>query len=559
MKDFSRRDFLKVGGASALSVAALGAMAGCASEPKSPEPALSETGAPAEANANVEVTIDQTRDNHPFAIEGTSAADAAKYETIACDYLVIGSGVCGLTTAAHAAELGNSVIVIEKAASEGGATSYTEAHFALDTCKYVKEQDHKTWTIKEAYDYFMHFNNYRPDGMLVSSFLRHCNEPYDWFIDKGAKVNMLLYSLAGPNTGAGMFFEGKAAALADICKQILSENGGQIVTSCPALSLVADDNGAVVGALAGSTDAPTFYNAKAVFVATGGFGRNAEMVHYYMGSKGDAAYVGDAALEHDGDGINMMLGVGATNGGFEWSQGQTPNVDGGVPYGDPIDRAASEPYLWVNTYGKRVGCESFTNLTIPFNFASYAPGHCYFNVFDSDMVKRMETENFFCQSRGLPYTYDPEPGMGDALKKGADAGNCFMADSLDDLAKQAGIEPAALAQSVEEYNALCDKGEDDIYFKDASMLLPIKKAPFYAIKCIPSRLSTLCGVKVNEDLQVTDDNGKPIPGLYAGGLDSGGFFATDYNHAFSGSASSFSYFSGYHGAEAATDYIKAQA
>lgn len=554
----SRRDFLKAGSAGALAVCATGALAGCAAQPTaSADPELSETGANAAAAA--EANVDLTRDSHPFAIEGTPADQAAGLETVSCDYLVIGSGVCGLTTAAHAAELGNQVIVLEKAANDGGATSYTEAHFALDTCKYVKEQGHKTWTIKEAYDYFMHFNNYRPDGMLVSSFLRHCNEPYDWFIDKGAQVNTLLYSLAGPNTGAGMFFEGKAAALADICRQVLAENGGEVVTAMPATSLVVDVDGAVVGAVAGPTEAPMFYQAKAVFVATGGFGRNAEMVHYYLGSKGDAAYVGDEQLEHDGDGINMMLGVGATNGGLEWSQGQTPNVDGGVPYGDPIDRAASEPYLWINKYGKRVGCESFTNLTIPFNFASYAPGHCYYNVFDADMVKRMETENFFCQSRGLPYTFDPEPGMGEALDAGAAAGNCFKAETLEDLASQTGIEAAALAQSIEEYNALCDKGEDDVFFKDASMLLPIKTAPFYAIKCIPSRLSTLCGVKVNEDLQVTDANGKPIAGLYAGGLDSGGFFTTDYNHAFSGSASSFSYFSGYHGAEAADKFIKQNA
>lgn len=550
MTNVSRRDFLKVGGGSALSVAALGLLGGHASL------AVADEQPTAADVTSVEANADTTRDYHPFAIKGVTQAEASQLDTVTCDYLVIGSGVCGLTTAARAAELGNKVIILEKAAAAGGATPFTEAHFALDTCAYVKEQGHTTWTIKEAYDYFMHFNNYRPDGMLVSSFLRHCNEPYDWFIDKGATINLLLYSLAGEHTGAGMFFDGKAAALAEICKTVLTENGAEIVTSTPATNLVVDDNGAVTGAIAESPDGQKYYQAKAVFVATGGFGRNADMVHYYMGSKGDAAFVGDASLEHDGDGINMMLGIGATNGGLEWSQGQTPNVDGGVPYGAPIDRAASEPYLWVNTYGKRVGCESFTNLTIPFNFASYAPGHCYFNIFDSDMVSRMETENFFCQSRGLPYTYDPEPGMGEALKEGAAQGTCFMANTLEELAQQAGIEVAALVKSVEEYNALCEKGEDDIFFKDPSMLLPIQTGPFYAIKCIPSRLSSLNGVKVNEDLQVTDASGAPIPGLYAGGLDSGGFFATDYNHAFSGSASSFSYFSGFHGAEVASEYIK---
>lgn len=557
MSKISRRDFLKVSGVSALGVCALGGVAACSPAPQS---GGSDTKKEPAAAGSQDITIDYTHDNHPFVFEGVSLSDAEAMEVVECDYLVIGSGVCGLTTAARAAELGNKVIVLEKAESDGGATSYTEAHFALDTCKYVKEQGHVTWTLQEAYDYFMHFNNYRPDGMLVSSFLHHCNEPYDWFIDRGAKVNMLLYSLAGPQTGAGMFFDGKAAALAEICRTVMNENGAEIRTSCPATNLVMTEDGGVAGAIAAPKDGEkTFFKAKAVFVATGGFGRNKDMVHYYMGAKGDAAYAGDTQLEHDGDGINMMLGVGAIDGGLEWSQGQTPNVAGGVPYGDPIDRAASEPYIWVNTFGKRVGCESFTNLTIPFNFAAYAPGSCYFNVFDADMVKRMETENFFCQSRGLPYTFDPEPGMGAALDKGAEDGTCFKADSLKELAEMAGIEPDALEKTIGEYNALCEKGEDDVFFKKPEMLLPVKTAPFYAIKCIPSRLSSLCGVKVNEDLQVTDANGKPISGLYAGGLDSGGFFATDYNHAFSGSASSFSYFAGFHGADAASEYIKSLA
>ncbi len=553
MGDISRRKFLQIGGASALGAAAMSSIAGC-----SPQNSASDTNSSStEAETNdTDITLDYTHDNHPFAISPMLESEISPDKEYECDLLVIGAGVCGLTAAARGADLGKSVIIIEKAASTGGATSYTEAHFALDNCNYVKEQGYETWTYKEAYDYFMHFNNYRPDGMLVSSFLHHCGEPYDYFIDHGVEVNSLLWSLAGEGTGAGMFFEGKAVASADVCRSVIEENGGQTFTSCPASKLVIDENGGVIGALADSDDEGiVFFRAKATFVATGGFGRNADMVHYYMGKKGDAAYVGDEVLEHDGDGINMMLGVGATNGGLEWSQGQTPNVATGVPYGDPIDRAASEPYLWINLYGKRVGCESFTNLTIPFNFCSYAPGQCYFNVFDSTMVTRMETEDFFCQSRGLPYTYDPEPNMGQALDEGAESGDCYKAETLEELAQQTGIEAEALIQSIDEYNALCEKGEDDVFFKDASMLLPIETPPYYAIKCIPSRLSTLCGVKVNESLQVTDSDGKPIPGLYAGGLDSGGFFATDYNHAFSGSASSFSYFSGFHGAECAVEYI----
>jgi fumarate reductase flavoprotein subunit len=62
-------------------------------------------------------------------------------------------------------------------------------------------------------------------------------------------------------------------------------------------------------------------------------------------------------------------------------------------------------------------------------------------------------------------------------------------------------------------------------------------------------------VYVNEKLKVLDKGGKPVPGLYAGGLDCGSMFMTDYNHAFSGSASSFSFFTGFHAADSAADEI----
>jgi fumarate reductase flavoprotein subunit len=543
----SRRAFL--GGTAALGgAAALTGLAACTPEStaeNSPSPTGGGTSTPSD------ISVDTVEFNHPFKIDPIKQSAVSADSTKECDYLVIGAGNCGMVSAARASELGLSVIVLEKSSVVGGASVGTEAHFALDTVKYIAENNHPTWTKQEAYDYFMLFNNYRSNATLVSAFLNHHHEVFDWFIDKGAQVRMLLYSLAGPETGAGLFFEGRAVALSEICQETLAANGGEVIVSSPVRQLVVDDQNAVVGALAEDADGKTlFVKSKATFVGTGGFGRNKDMIHYYMGFRGDNAFAGDTFLEHDGDGVNMLLGAGGIDGGLRWSQGQTPQVLN-VAYGEPLDRAASEPYLWVNKYGKRVGCEFFTNLTIPFEMCSYAPDATYFNIFDSTKVARMETEEFFTQSRGLPYTYDPEPGMGQALDEGAEAGLCFKADTLEELAEKAGIDKEGLVGMVAEYNGLCEQGEDTQFFKDPAMLLPITTGPFYAIPCVPCRLSTLNGVHVNENLEVIRSDGSPVPNLYAGGLDSGSFFMTDYNHAFSGSASSFSFFTGFHAADVA--------
>jgi fumarate reductase flavoprotein subunit len=545
-EELSRRDFLKNGGVAVAGALATGGLVACV--PTATE--APSTGQNPTDTALSTLNVDSVEFNHPFKVEPIKESEVNADSTKECDYLVLGSGNCGLISAARAAELGLGVIVLEKSSAIGGASIATEAHFALDTVKYVAEHDHPTWTKQEAYDYFMFFNNYRSNAMLVSEYLNYHHEPFDWFIDKGAQVRMLLYGLAGPKTGAGLFFEGRAEALSKICQNVLKEHNGEILTSTPATKLVVDGTGAIVGALAEETDTgkTLFVKSKSTFVGTGGFGRNKDMIHYYMGYRGDNAYAGDTFLEHDGDGVNMLLGVGGIDGGLRWSQGQTPNVLD-VAYGEPLDRAASEPYLWVNKYGKRVGCEFFTNLTIPFEMCSYSPDATYFNIFDSTKVTRMETEQFFTQSRGLPYTFDPEPDMGKALEEGVAKGLCFKADTLEELAAKAGIEKDGLVTMVKEYNALCEKGEDTQFFKDPAMLLAITTGPFYAIPCIPSRLSTLNGVWINEHLEVIDSKGKPIPNLYAGGLDCGSFFMTDYNHAFSGSASSFSFFTGFHAAD----------
>ena len=61
---------------------------------------------------------------------------------------------------------------------------------------------------------------------------------------------------------------------------------------------------------------------------------------------------------------------------------------------------------------------------------------------------------------------------------------------------------------------------------------------------------------IDSDCKVLDENGEWIEGLFAGGLDSAGFFMADYNHAFSGSCSSFSFFTGFHAADVAAAYVK---
>ena len=93
----------------------------------------------------------------------------------------------------------------------------------------------------------------------------------------------------------------------------------------------------------------------------------------------------------------------------------------------------------------------------------------------------------------------------------------FKADTLEELAKQMNIDPAALRSTVERYNELCAQGEDTDLGKKAELLLPVKNGPFYGVKNHIVLYSVLGGVKTNNNMQVLDAQGNPIAGLYAAG------------------------------------------
>ncbi|MDD1707348.1 MAG: FAD-binding protein, partial [Methanoregulaceae archaeon] len=95
--------------------------------------------------------------------------------------------------------------------------------------------------------------------------------------------------------------------------------------------------------------------------------------------------------------------------------------------------------------------------------------------------------------------------------------HAFIADTLEDLAKQMDIDPAALKKTVDEYNAYCEKGHDDQYAKNPKFLRPVKKGKFYAVRAFSTAYQTIGGIKVNGKTQALTKDLEVIPGLYAAG------------------------------------------
>jgi len=93
----------------------------------------------------------------------------------------------------------------------------------------------------------------------------------------------------------------------------------------------------------------------------------------------------------------------------------------------------------------------------------------------------------------------------------------FIADSIEELAKQAGICPEGLVQTVAAYNAYCDMGRDEQFGKEPKWLYPVRKGKFYAVRMLTTAYQTVGGIKVNGRTEAMTPELRVIPGLYAAG------------------------------------------
>ena len=191
---------------------------------------------------------------------------------------------------------------------------------------------------------------------------------------------------------------------------------------------------------------------------------------------------------------------------------------------------AQEPYtLWVNKKGKR-----FVDEAIGYNHYATAipmarqPEGLSYTIFDSEILQKMcvkgfviglapRIEDWWLQRDGNLV------GLENELCRLADEGVVKISDSWDEIAEWIGVLPPILKATVDEYNVVCDRGHDPIFVKERRYLMPLRTPPYYAIRCKLSILHTMGGIKINEHMQALDKEGEPIPGLYAAGMETGGW------------------------------------
>ena len=491
--------------------------------------------------------------------------ETAITETVDTDILIVGAGNGGMFAAAYAAANGLNFRVIEQnanvqdtrhwygaidsaAAKEAGEKPADRAKLLSEISRYASgkcdQRVVKTWINESA---------------AMHDFMRSILEDkYGWVCDftsgseaawptENAEHNTdYLFPVQEHNYMASESASGLARN--ELLLQYIQELGYDVDFKTSLAKLEKNSEGRITGIIAQSTEDDHFirYNAnKGVLLACGGFPGNPYMMEQLdpLGtsvttacsySPADKGYGIRAAVwagaNLDKEAAPMLFDRGVVAPGVDGGYVDSDTAFGGKAFPGTIRQynPGTQPFLKVNRNGER-----FANESCPYNDIVYAaahqPGRVYAQICDANILedsKRFHTIGCSAQTRNGGEKYI-QGKMDEAIEAGA----LFKCDTLDELADKMGFTGAAkdtFLATVERYNELYDKQNDEDFGKPAYRLSAIRTAPFYGCWLGASLLTTEQGIAINEKGQALDNNNQPMEGLYITGDMSGSFFANNY-------------------------------
>ena len=521
----------------------------------------------AQAKGEATVTSVQlpTGDENDWLGKEPDIDEAAITETVDTDILIVGAGNGGIFAAAYAAANGLNFRIIEQ---NGNVQDTRHWYGAIDSAA-AKEAGEKPADRAKLLSEISRYASGKCDQRVVKTWINESaamhdfmrsilEDKYGWTCDftsgaeaawpaENAEHNTdYLFPVQEHNYMASESASGKPRN--ELLLDYIRELGYDVDFKTSLAKLEKDSTGRITGVIAQSTEDDHFirYNAnKGVLLACGGFPGNPYMMEQLdpLGtsvttacsySPADKGYGIRAAVwagaNFDKEAAPMLFDRGIVAPGVDGGYVASDSAFGGKAFPGPIRQynPGTQPFLKVNRNGER-----FANESSPYNDIVYAaahqPGRVYAQICDANILedaKRFHTIGCSAQTRNAGAEYIQKQ-MDNAEKEGV----FFKADTIEELADKLGFTGEAkdtFLATVERYNELYDKQNDEDFGKPAYRLSAIRTAPFYGCWLGASLLTTEQGIAINDKGQALDNDNKPMPGLYVTGDMSGSFFANNY-------------------------------
>ena len=479
-------------------------------------------------------------DDYKTAVESDATAEDS---TVDADVVVVGAGGAGMTAAITAAAEGKSVVILESQSMVGGnsvratggmnagktvyqdenefgesagvektlktaAEKYADNETITALAKTVSEQ----WAAYQAdpTGYFDSVELMELDTMiggkgindpeLVETLCANSADAIDWLDEHGITLHNVS-SFGGASVKRihrPVNAEGKTVSVGSYMIPLLQENcekaGVKMMLDTTATEILTDANGAAVGVKAtGASGETVTVNAKAVVLATGGFGANLDMVVKYKPElKG---FMTTNAPGIQGQGIEMAQAIGAATVDMDQIQIH-PTVEANTA-ALITEGLRGDGAVLINEEGQRFIDEVGTR-----------------DVVSAAEIAQTGSYSWLVVDQAMA---DASSVIQGYIKKGY----TVTGATYEELGKAMGVDAAAFAETMEKWNGYVE-AKNDPDFGRTSFANPLNTAPYYAVKVTAGVHHTMGGLKINANTEVLNEKGEVIPGLFAAGEVTGG-------------------------------------
>ena len=450
-----------------------------------------------------------------------AAAPAGEKEAkeLSADVIVVGGGGAGMAAATRLAQLGKSVILVEKSGFLGGAISVSGGNQVVMGSQLQIDNGVADDSVESMVADFEANGANKNNKEILTLFAENVGATTDWLVAScGITFEEGLHQLGEYSHNRELAYTGGGAGFAEAMRKAVEEAGVQVLLNTKAESLIAD-NGTVTGVKAASSDADYTLTAGDVVLATGGYGANKDMLTDEMKS---ALYYGPASST--GEGIQMAQAVGAQTANMEYGKRYPNGIE--VSEGMAKSTIAGNIVGWtmsailVNKDGNRVVNEKASNRTILEEELKQEGGELYL---------LLDAETFEAWKAKLAPAGISDADIEKYLEANGTTTPVFAhGETLEEAAAAAGINADNLKATVEKYNGFVAKGSDDDFGRDATYLTKtIGEGPYYIVEQKPRFATTMGGLVINTSMQVLNEAGEPISGLYAAGENCGQVMGDD--------------------------------
>ena len=479
-------------------------------------------------------------DDYKTAVEKDATAEDS---TVDADVVVVGAGGAGMTAAITAAAEGKSVVILESQSMVGGnsvratggmnagktvyqdenefgesagvektlktaAEKYADNETITALAKTVSEQ----WAAYQA-DPTGYFDSVElmeldimiggkgiNDPELVETLCANSADAIDWLDEHGITLHNVS-SFGGASVKRihrPVNAEGKTVSVGSYMIPLLQENcekaSVKMMLDTTATEILTDANGAAVGVKAtGASGETVTVNAKAVVLATGGFGANLDMVVKYKPElKG---FMTTNAPGIQGQGIEMAQAIGAATVDMDQIQIH-PTVEANTA-ALITEGLRGDGAILINEEGQRFIDEVGTR-----------------DVVSAAEIAQTGSYSWLVVDQAMA---DASSVIQGYIKKGY----TVTGSTYEELGKAMGVDAAAFAETMEKWNGYVE-AKNDPDFGRTSFANPLNTAPYYAVKVTAGVHHTMGGLKINANTEVLNEKGEVIPGLFAAGEVTGG-------------------------------------